>query len=326
MDQSISEKKITSIGNAIKSLYQIIVLVEEGTGSCTVVDQDEELDNLKIRKAANYADLYEALYRNVHPEGREAFKAFCNIDDIDDVLSRQVFISCVCRIRHRDSKYYWSRLTICNSSEEDSPKGNEYLVLLQDIHSDKDAFEKEQAELIRTLCELEDGYNVLFIENMTDAQTGCFNRKGLKYYEAIALKKARENNLNIFVCVIDLNGLKHLNDTFGHIAGDIALSAVADALKAASPDGASIVRTGGDEFLVFAPLEKDSTAPDSFSDVLDNALAGYNKEHPGPYEVSASYGYVFLPVTADMEKLDEYIEMADQRMYAMKEERDPYKR
>ena len=110
---------------------------------------------------------------------------------VDDALSRQVYISSVCRIRRKDSRYYWSRLTICNASFVDSTQGNEYLVLLQDIHSDKDAFEKEKAELIGTLCRLKDNYDALFIENMTDSLTGCYNRKGLGYFEAIALNEAK---------------------------------------------------------------------------------------------------------------------------------------
>ncbi len=326
MDRQITEKMIGSISNAVKSLYQLIVLVEEGTGACRIIDKNDEISNLIVNGVRDYKDLYEALFKNVHPEEREEFKAFYDIGMIDEALSRNVYISSVFRIRRKDSRYYWSRLTICNSSIEDNTEGNEYLVLLQDIHNDKDAFEKEKAELIGTLCRLKDNYDALFIENMTDSLTGCYNRKGLGYFEAIALKESKDNDKNVFVCVLDLNGLKHMNDTYGHKAGDAAICAVADALKAAAPAGASIVRTGGDEFLIFAPLENNSSEPETFSDKLEAGLKEYNKNNPDPCEISASYGYVFLPVSPDMEKLDAYIEMADQKMYVMKEETDPYKR
>ena len=55
-------------------------------------------------------------------------------------------------------------------------------------------------------------------------------------------------------------------------------------------------------------------------------LRSYNKSHNNPFEVSASYGYVFLPLKDQIDTLDDYIEMADEKMYQMKETIDPYKR
>ncbi len=118
---------------------------------------------------------------------------------------------------------------------------------------------------------------------------------------------------------MDLNGLKYINDTFGHGAGDTAIATVSDALKKASPEGSSIIRTGGDEFLVFCPLEADSTAPESFEKTLEEEHRSYNDSHNNPFRVAASYGYVFLPLKENMETLDEYIETADEKMYRMKE-------
>ena len=326
MDRYLTEQKKVSIGNAIRSLYQLIVLVEEGTLLCHAADCNEELDTLDISNVKVYDDLFFTLYKNTHPEDRESIKLLSNIDDLHETLSEKVYISCECRIRHTDLSYYWSRITICNSKIEDSPTGHEYLILLEDIHTQKGALLTEHSELIKTISTLKEEYNKLFIENMTDAQTGCYNRKGLKYFETIALKDAVDNNKNIFVCVLDLNGLKYINDTFGHSAGDTAIATVSDALKKASPQGSSIIRTGGDEFLVFCPLAADSTALDSFEKTLEEELGFYNDSHNNPFQVAASYGYVFLPPKENMETLDEYIETADEKMYKMKEERDPHKR
>jgi diguanylate cyclase (GGDEF)-like protein len=326
MDNYWTAQKKAFVGNAIKSLYQLIVLVEEGSLSCHLVDCNLELDTLDISNVKVYDDLFFTLYKNTHPEDRESLKLLSDIDDLHDALSERVYVSCECRIKHIDLGYYWTRVTICNAKVEDSPTGHEYLILLEDIHTQKDALLADRNELLRTISTLEDKYNRLFIENMTDAQTGCYNRKGLKYYETIALQDARDNNKDIFVCVLDLNGLKYMNDTFGHSAGDIAIATVADALKKASPKGSSIIRTGGDEFLVFCPLEKGSTEYESFGPVLESELNSYNSNHDNPFEVSASYGYVFLPLKEGMDSLDEYIEIADEKMYRMKEERDPHKR
>ncbi|RKM61328.1 GGDEF domain-containing protein [Butyrivibrio sp. CB08] len=326
MDRYLTEQRKASIGNAIKSLYQLIVLVEDETYICHVADCNKELDNLKISSVNDYYSLYKTLQKATYFEDRDSLALLSNIDALHDALMKQVYISCECRIRHTDLKYYWSRITICNSSIEDSPIGHEYLILIEDIHTQKDALLAEYNEMAGTIASLKEEYNKLFIENMTDAQTGCYNRKGLKYFEAIALKDSVENNKNIFVCVLDLNGLKYLNDTYGHGAGDTAIATVSGALKKAAPNGSSIIRTGGDEFLVFCPLDKDSTQPDSFGKILEEELTTYNKTHDNPFQVAASYGFVFLPPKEGMESLDEYIEVADEKMYKMKEETDPHKR
>ncbi len=326
MEQYLTDRKKASVKNAIKSLYQLIILVEEDNHLCHVVDSDNEFQNLEIDRVKVYDDLVMTLYNNSHPEDRESLSAFLSLEKIDDALSKQVYISCECRIRHSDSGYYWSSITICNSSIEDSPEGSEYLFLVQDIHCSKDAELAQYNELVDTISKLNEEYNRLFIENMTDTQTGCYNRKGLRYFEAIVLSDATDTAKNLFVCVLDLNGLKYLNDTFGHGAGDTALSAVADALRKASPEGASIIRTGGDEFLVFCALDRESSAPDNFGPLLEAELAAYNDSHDNPFQVSASYGYEFLPAKDNMESLDEYIETADEKMYRMKEKTDPYKR
>ncbi len=326
MDSYLTERKNASIGNAIKSLYQLIVLVEEETFLCHVADCNRELENLNVSVASDYYKLYKTLQKNTCFEDRDNLSVLSNIEDLHEALSEQIYISCECRIRHTDLKYYWSRITICNSSFEDSPLGHEYLILIEDIHTQKDALLSEYNEMVETISTLREEYNKLFIENMTDAQTGCYNRKGLKYFETIALKDSIRDGRNIFVCVLDLNGLKYMNDTFGHGAGDTAIATVAEALKKASPKGSSIIRTGGDEFLVFCPLDKDSTEPEDFGKILEAELEGYNTTHDNPFTIAASYGYVFLPPEAGMESLDKYIEIADEKMYKMKEETDPHKR
>lgn len=357
MEEYLSKEKKNSIANAIRSVYQLIVLVEEESRNCNIIDCNNELSNLKIGETSTFEDLYESLYRNTHPENRDSLQIFSSIDLLNDLLSKQVYVSVDCLIRHSDYRYYWSRITVCNSKSMDSTDGSEYLILIQDIHDDKSATLAEHNELIRMLSAMKKNYDDLFIENMTDAQTGCYNRKGFRYFEAIALEDARENGKDIFVCVVDLNGLKHLNDTFGHGAGDTALCAVADALKAASPDGSYIIRTGGDEFLVFCPLDgqgedpkrrdtsaktarssdfdgkadlhesaNENKAVDGFGEKLKAALDAYNNSCDNPFEVSASYGYVVQPVAEDLRSLDSYIETADEKMYVMKELTDPYKR
>ncbi len=320
-----------SIDNSIRSLFQMIVAITDSTGECRIIDHNAELTNIDIEndsKARNcsFSMLCSKLVKDIHPEDREAFCRFTDHDLYVESLQSRVHLSMECRLRHADKKYYWSEIIMCNSTTEDSTKGNDCLFMIRDIDERKTVELARETEERALLKSLQDRYDALFEENMTDQQTGCYNRKGLKYYSDIVIDDARNNDRDLFVCVTDLNGLKHLNDTYGHAAGDEAIAAVSTELKKAAPKGAKTVRIGGDEFLIFASVDKGSKEPYEFGDKVDSGLKAYNADRSNPYTVGASYGWVLMPAKKGMISLDEYIEMADAKMYAMRVERDKYRR
>lgn len=313
------------VGNAVRSLYQMIMTVDEQTYECHVIDYNKELRNLS-EDIVSFDRFCDDLFINIHPEDREAFDKFTDPNYFPKELENKVFTSYECRIRHSNNQYYWSEIIFCNATEEDSAAGHDYLFLIQDIHEWKTKELQNEAEQRALLNELQDKYVELFEENMRDEQTGCYNRKGMKYYTDLVLDDARKTGKYLFTCVADLNGLKHLNDTYGHAAGDEAIAAVSTELLKAAPKGSRIIRTGGDEFLLIAALNKDSTEPVEMNGKIDTGLEEYNKAHPHPFTIGASYGWVLLPVKEGMLDLDEYIEMADAKMYEMKVKRDKYRR
>jgi len=89
-----------------------------------------------------------------------------------------------------------------------------------------------------------------------DALTGLLNRSAA--FEALHrdLARARRHDSPLAVLFVDLDGLKPINDTFGHDAGDAALRATAGALRAATRDGDVVARLGGDEFVVATELRE----------------------------------------------------------------------
>lgn len=312
-----------SVTKAIHSLFQIILVVDRQGRKCEAVDFNPELRNI-ADDPKDFDEFCENLNQNMHPVDREDFQRFVFPMNFPEDLKKKVFVSTEARIRHTDDRYHWSEIIFCHASEEDSTEGGEYLFLMKDIDEEKRKELKEDAD-IRAL--MEEKYNALFEENMKDEQTGCYNRKGERYYEDIVLNEAKKTGKYIFVCVSDLSGLKHLNDTFGHEAGDIAIAEVSKELLANAPKGSRIVRTGGDEFLIFAALDKDSNEPDEMGPKFDMAMEEYNASHPEhPYQVGASYGWVLEPVTNDMTDMDELTKIADQKMYEMKKGRDKYRR
>lgn len=332
----MNEKKVKAaiimpeIDNAIRSLFEALICVDESGEKCVVADHNSELDNLfsdlPDMNDVNYQELREKMIKDIHPEDREEFSRFTDHKRYIEQLSVNVHTSIECRIRHLDNRYYWSEIIICNTTIEDSTTGNGCLLMIRDIDTRKVRELNEEAKERALYSRLQDKYDTLFVENMTDQQTGCYNRKGLKYYSDIVIDEAVKNSRNLFVCVSDLNGLKHLNDTYGHAAGDEALLAVANVLTASAPTGSKVVRIGGDEFLIFAAIDPASNEDDIFPDKVDKGIEEYNKSHSNPYQVGVSYGWVVLPPRDGMMSLDEYIEMADAKMYEMRQIRDKYRR
>ncbi|MCV7100664.1 GGDEF domain-containing protein [Mycobacterium palustre] len=85
-----------------------------------------------------------------------------------------------------------------------------------------------------------------------DALTGLFNRRGFTAALARRLADARAGDTHLTMIMIDLDAFKRINDTFGHLAGDRALIAVADVLRQHMGPTAVLCRAGGEEFLIAA--------------------------------------------------------------------------
>ena len=101
--------------------------------------------------------------------------------------------------------------------------------------------------------------------------------------------------------VIDLDGLKRVNDTEGHAAGDAYLKALAQALRNALRIGDTAYRIGGDEFVVLLPETDEGRA---------KAVAQRIMAEGGP---NFSWGSVTYP--DDGEDLDQLIDLADKRLF-----------
>ena len=88
----------------------------------------------------------------------------------------------------------------------------------------------------------------------TDSLTGVYNRSFLDRELEKAIRHARQfKNMWFSVMAIDVNGLKQINDTYGHSGGDSAIVNVAELLKSSCRETDIVSRIGGDEFVVLMP-------------------------------------------------------------------------
>lgn len=160
-------------------------------------------------------------------------------------------------------------------------------------------------------------YSAEYIENMSeiDVMTQMYNRKGFynHLYELVAY--AQNTNSEILTATIDMDGLKNINDQFGHNDGDFAIRSVSDAVKRVLSDKSLCGRFGGDEFVVCAVCSGDDCER-SFIDGINSALNDINISIDKPYKISASTGvYISRSETFDFEYS---LKQSDEKMYIAK--------
>lgn len=149
-----------------------------------------------------------------------------------------------------------------------------------------------------------------------DALTGMYNRRGWENYGRMLFQQAKEEGKTIFLAVIDLDGMKGINDNYGHDQGDFALKKMQQAIYSVCRDGYISARTGGDEFVILAkgitPEEGDICLQE-----LEQFLEDYNASGEKEYEIHASTGFV-CRVPTDEESVETYTKESDAVMYQNK--------
>ncbi len=125
----------------------------------------------------------------------------------------------------------------------------------------------------------------------------------------------KEHNIKFYVCFIDMDGLKTVNDTFGHTEGDYYILKVVDILKHYFPE-ALVCRLGGDEFLIVAAEDNTFAAMQKTLGVYGDVNLLSKKDNK-PYDTSISYGIVNIDETENLDT-NTLVGLADHRMYTFK--------
>lgn len=226
------------------------------------------------------------VFTAIHPDDVEAAKEAYN-----QIISSRVQGSFIYRVLKANGEYRW-----LETKGKPLLDGKGQVVAM--VTASRDIHERKQTE-----------ERMIFMAEH-DALTGLYNRS---FFEN--QMRLLDMNLTVPVGLIicDLDGLKFINDTLGHQAGDDLLLASAEILVNSAPEDSIVARLGGDEFGVLLPKYDDNLSS-IVADNLRNAIAEYNITHPDILSISMGYATRMTPHVS----LPAIYKEADQHMYREK--------
>jgi len=197
--------------------------------------------------------------------------------------------------RHKDGHSLWVAIAATPFGVVDQP-GRVY-AMYHDISARKYAEDELKALLL------------------VDQLTGLHNRRAFIALSEQALKLATRQERDVLMIFIDVDQLKHINDTHGHLVGDRALIDTARVLRESCREADLIARLGGDEFVALMTVDSDQTA-ELVCERITARVATHNREIDRGYELSLSLGAKRSKAEGTM--LADLLAQADTALYEQK--------
>lgn len=170
---------------------------------------------------------------------------------------------------------------------------------------------RKQSMLTNAMKRLDDMY-------VRDSLTGAYNRFGMERFFAEIKMKCLMTHAHMQISFIDLDGLKGINDKYGHEEGDRIISAAANILMKKTKKN-YVVRYGGDEFIVMGTVNSEKEVRDYWT-AVEAEVEKYNQKNDKKAQLSFSYGYDVFKMSAST-YLEECIKVTDEKMYQNKKQK-----
>ena len=203
------------------------------------------------------------------------------------------------RYVHRDGEVVWALNSVSLVRDADENPAH-FIFQIQDIT------ERKRAEA------------ALQSLSLVDELTGLYNRRGFLAVTDQHVAAIRRDNKIPIVLYADLDGLKGINDSYGHHEGDRALASAAQILKETFRSSDILARIGGDEFVALAAIEVDEGA-ESLIDRLRAQFDASNALRSRPYNLSVSVGVAHFE--KDRYSIEDLMAQADHAMYEEKRQK-----
>lgn len=195
--------------------------------------------------------------------------------------------------------------TICVSEKE----GSNYNETLKKVL-------EQFRDLINADLALASQYDEVKTLSLTDEMTGSYNRRGLLTLGEHKIGLAERFECGLGIIFLDIDNLKTVNDSAGHIFGDLAITLLADTLRAASRSTDIIARIGGDEFVLLFLLN-DENFVSNLKTRISQQYRAVLKKHSQLSAVDVSIGSQYYSHN-QMPALEKMLEQADISMYENK--------
>lgn len=232
--------------------------------------------------------------KTVHPDDREAFSEM-----YEKILQCENITDYIFRLKHGNGQYKWCSLSsILLRTKKNKPK--KVIAFLENIDNNirltEELREKAESDLLTGL------YNKITTEKRIEEALAC------------------EETTNAALFIIDLDNFKSINDTFGHLEGDLVLQTLATSLKNIFRADDIIGRVGGDEFVVyFSNFDRQQTVEKILKQKLQALHNNVQKtciENSVAVTISFSIGISLFPQHgSDLKTL---YEAADKALYKIK--------
>ena len=246
--------------------------------------------DLILRAGERAAGAKELMRKIVHKvvvdEHQASAQEFMDLDSLGDRLIRKKIVSGEFMVKDLG----WFRLSFISIDVDEDGRPLKVIFTTRNIDEDK----KREQKLIR--------------RSYTDELTKCYNRNA--YIDDV--RELPGDSVYVYVSM-DVNGLKLVNDTLGHAAGDELLQGAADCMEQCFGNYGKVYRMGGDEFvaIIFVNTRRLKRVQQEFDDVVGGWSGQLVKS------ISISCGYVSSD-EKDWESFDEIVKAADERMYENK--------
>jgi diguanylate cyclase (GGDEF)-like protein/PAS domain S-box-containing protein len=243
-----------------------------------------------------------------YSEGELLAKTFPDLthpDDLDhnlayvEQLMAGLILSCQMEKRyiHKNGHVVWVLLS-ASLVRDAQGKPLHFLTQIQDITERKRA-----EEALKSL-------------SLVDELTGLYNRRGFLAFAEHYYNQARRAHKRLMVFYADLDGMKQINDTYGHKEGDAALAKTANILRGTFRDSDVIARIGGDEFTILATGASDDNAENICARLQEN-IREFNLQGTHRFNLSLSIGVAYFSSNCAF-SIEELMTQADEAMYRNK--------
>jgi diguanylate cyclase (GGDEF)-like protein len=175
-------------------------------------------------------------------------------------------------------------------------------------------YRKVRQQLISSTIQNE----LIRLQSFTDPLTEVYNRRSLDEMAGRFISSARRRKTPLTFMLVDVDRFKQVNSKFGHLTGDVVLAEVASVLRSSVRGSDAVVRYGGDEFLVILPESTEEHADTVCKRIREHVRRWNESGQLKDFELSLSIG---IGEWRDGATLDESLDLADQKMYAMKNAR-----